>query len=278
MNKKSNWPRRLVPVLQILICSLTHAQEADSPRINGLAGAGITLSDHWSVLNNPAGIANENQFAAGAGVQRNYLLRELDKEYFSMVFPLKTIGVAGLAFSQYGYTLYKQQQLSLCWSRSLARLIAFGFTVNYNQIQIGEGYGKKNLVKFKAGFQYSLTRELHLAATIHNPLRSKLSDFNDERTPAVFSMGLSYDFSKKLKIIAEGNHGSDIPVLFRGGLEYLPYPNFILRGGLCGAPLTGAFGFGFIRKKMQFEISVSHHPQLGYSPSVSISYKAEKKQ
>jgi len=254
----------------------TSAQSNLNGRSVALSSCTVNLEDEWSNFQNPAGASSLKDVIFGIGYKNNYFVNELNFQSLISAIPIKNSGVVSLGFSQYGYSLFKQQDFNLGWSRSYANKISGGIAFHYSHIEQGENYGAASIFKVTVGIQVKISSALQLGVVIDNPLRPQILSYNNERSSSGFFMGLKYNFSPKLVSYLQSEKISQRLTCIRIGIEYSPLPNFFIRGGIASNPRTESFGFGFVWRQLHIDIASTYHPILGFSPTISMGYHFTK--
>ncbi|MCF8364801.1 MAG: hypothetical protein K9H16_03415 [Bacteroidales bacterium] len=244
----------------------------EGARSSAMGGASVALSDFWSLQNNQAGLAFYNLPAAGAYLENRYLIKELSLKSGGVVLPTKS-GVFGLKLSYFGYSLYNESKFGLAFARKLNEKFAVGVQLDYLLTSIGNDYGKKGMVTFEVGFLSRINDHLSLGAHIFNPINAKITDYADERVPAVIRVGASYAFNDQLMVTAEVEKDSEFDPQARLGIEYRIIEEIYVRGGIASNPGLYSFGFGLNLKKLKLDFSSTVHQELGYSPQISMIYR-----
>jgi hypothetical protein len=85
-------------------------------------------------------------------------------------------------------------------------------------------------------------------------------------------LGIQYDFSKKVLMVAEVEKDLELDPNVKIGFEYWPVEQFAIRLGMGTLPLHVDMGFGLRLKGFMFDIAGSIHPVLGFSPKAGLSY------
>jgi len=188
-------------------------------------------------------------------------------------FTLKTqYGVLGATVAYSGDANYRTTKTGLAFARKFGKSFSAGIQLDYISTVLGEDYGKRGNITFDAGILVQVTEQLTFGAHTFNPMHVKLSEYNDERIPTVLNAGFGFAFSDKLLLTAEAYKNTELPMEFRSGIEYKLSSIAFARIGICTNPGRYTFGFGLLMKKLMFDLSSSWHPQLGYSPQVSLQY------
>lgn len=238
----------------------------------GIAHTAVTLSDVWAVHHNQAGLGFVQKSAAGVYYENRFLLPELGLSGAVLALPVKT-GTFGLSIRNFGYSLYSESKIGLAYGRAFGEQLSIGIQLNYQNVRFADVYGVRNMFTAEIGAIYKLSPELTVGAHVYNPNRTRLSDFADERLPAVMRLGLRYQFSDKLFIAGETEKDSHNDPVFRGGIEYVIADVLVLRTGISGNPLNNTFGIGLRMKKLQLDLAGTFHPVLGFTPQFSLTYQ-----
>jgi len=240
-------------------------------RSTGMAGAYVALGDGWSAFHNQAGLASVQTFDAGIYYENRFGLNVLsDKGLFVAARVGK--GVFAGSYHSFGYAEFASSKGGLAYAMGLGEKLDVGIQLNYYAVRLGENYGRAMAVSAEGGFLYRLNSKLTLAAHISNPNRAKLSDYLDERIPAVFRMGGTYRFSKQVLLTGEVYKDTQFDASVRTGLEYRISEAIAVRGGFASAPRQFTFGFGWKLNQWMFDMAAAYHPVLGFNPHVSFTY------
>lgn len=272
-------PRLIILLFSIIYASNLSAQFNDNAggRSTGMAGAYVALHDGWSVFHNQAGLASVESMDAGVYYENRFGLNALsDKGLFVAARFGK--GVFAGSYHSFGYSEFASSKGGLAYAMGLGEKLDVGIQLNYYAIRLGENYGRAMAVSAEGGFLYRLNSKLTLAAHISNPNRAKLSDYLDERIPAVFRMGGTYRFSKQVLLTGEVYKDTQFDAAIRTGIEYRISESIAIRGGFASAPRQFTFGFGWKLTQWMFDMAAAYHPVLGFNPHVSFTYsgKTEK--
>lgn len=255
-------------------------------RSTALGNSSVSLSDTWAGQNNQAGLAGVKGFSGGVYFENPYLLKQLSVK--SAIFAIPTsAGVFGVNATYTGYSQYNESKAGLAFARAFGEKLMAGIQLDYLGIRLGENYGNTNAFSVEAGVQYKLLKNLTIGAHIFNPNRARVTKSEEERIPTIMKLGLKYDFSDKVFIVAETEKISDYKPLFKAGIEYHPVSVLYLRTGIYSNPAltrdtyTSAaitcFGFGLNYKQINLDLSGSYHPNLGITPQISLTYSVVRK-
>ncbi|MFZ4399085.1 MAG: hypothetical protein ACOYO1_03535 [Bacteroidales bacterium] len=240
-------------------------------RSAGMGGASVTLSDFWAVNNNQAGIADFKNMKAGFYFENRFLVKELSYKTVAFILPTKS-GVFGLNYHHFGYTAYNEQKIGLAYAKSLGKNFSAGLQLDYLGTSLGDNYGSKNAFTFELGVMAKLSHNVTLAAHVFNPVNAKFNDYNNEKIPSVFKLGINYTFSEKLIIAIESEKNINFDPIFKAGFEYKLLEIAYVRLGISNNPVINTFGFGIVYHQFTIDFASSIHQALGYSPQFSFIY------
>ncbi|MBX7181532.1 MAG: hypothetical protein K1X82_05430 [Bacteroidia bacterium] len=242
-------------------------------RSAALGGASVCLSDIWSLGNNQAGLGYIKNISLGAYYDNKFLLKDLNTGAAAIAIPIKKLGVLGLCYTQTGSKLYRESKYGFAYARAFGEHISIGMQINYQSVFIGEGYNnRKGLFTGEIGIQAKVFRNLTLGAHVYNPTMTKMNDYNNERVPVIFKLGLLYRFSEKVFIAAEGEKDLDYRPYFKIGIEYMPVKQVFIRTGISTNPFQNGIGIGLKFGGLKIDVSSTIHPQLGVSPQMGLCY------
>jgi len=244
-------------------------------RSAAMGNSSVSLTDFWSVQNNPAGMAEYEHFAAGIAYQNRFLMKELALKSVAFVAPLN-FGVLGVSFNQFGYDLYSENKLGLAYARSFGKVLRMGLQLDYLSANFAEGYDNGSAISFEFGVQAQINEKLTAGAYIFNPIKAKLSNKTDERIPVVMRFGLSYLFTPELIGTAEIEKNFDNEASIRGGLEYFIVKKFFVRAGIITNPNVLTFGAGIDLGSAQFDLAAGVHQVLGSTIQASLIFNFRK--
>ena len=93
----------------------------------------------------------------------------------------------------------------------------------------------------------------------------------EENIPSLFKIGLRYNANQKVSIFTEGHLESNQNGSLHLGVEYKIIKEFALRTGFSTNPTKNSFGVGYTLSKIEIDVSVNKHQDLGYAPQLSVS-------
>lgn len=264
-------------IIAILCSGLSFAQSNFSlgARSAALGGANTTLSDVWSAQNNQAGLGFIKKTEFGAYYENRFLLKELSFTGAAVAIPLKQKGALGVTFTNFGYSVFRQSKVGLGYGMKFGENFSAGIELDYLMTQISDAagfYGRKGVPTGALGFQAKLTKQVIFAAHLYNPVKAKITNYNNEIIPATLKAGLQYNLSDKVLFVAGAEKSTYQKFRFNAGMEYLPAKDFYLRGGISTQPVQMSFGAGMNLQGLKIDLSSSWHSILGFSPQFGLSY------
>lgn len=262
----------------LLVAFLVNAQSylptSDSRSI-ALGGSHQLIGDAYGVFNNAASLAwLENSTFVLSSTNR-FLLKELSGAGAGFAMPTK-FGVFGFNVNYSGFNNFNRKFAGLSYTQKVNDNIALSIKGDYLQTSIAE-YGNHNALTADVGICIKVIKELSFGMNVFNPFMVSGGYYADEKIPTEFSLGMNYQLSDRVLLIAEERKELNSPSQFHGGIEYKPGNKIFVRGGVSTQPFEYAFGAGFILKSFTVDIASAYHAQLGYSPSLSLKYAIGKK-
>jgi hypothetical protein len=228
--------------------------------------------DFWSVHNNQAGMAFNNQTAGGVYYESRFLIRELGYQCGAFTLPTK-FGVFGTSLVYNGDKNMNQWNAGFAFARKFGENFAAGLQLDYLHTYLAENYGEKSTITFEAGILTRLADKLYFGVHIFNPVSARIAKYNDERIPSIINIGMNYSFSDKLNVEVETIKSSYLPLDIRTGAEYEFFKSIYARAGVASNPFRYTFGCGIDIKALTLDFSSSVHQVLGYSPQISLYYR-----
>jgi hypothetical protein len=241
-------------------------------RSAAMGRTGVASYDFWSVYNNQAGLGFAEQSGVGFYYENHFLINKLNYNQFSAIVKTK-MGGFGLNVSYSGYADYNEKRIGLAYGKALGKRFALGVQLDYLNTFIAYDYGSKSMITFEVGLMAKITDDLTLGAHVFNPVKAKLSDYDDERIPAVLNIGLNWDLQYGFVAAVEAESDMIHPLILKAGVEYNVMDLMYLRIGMSNNPNIFSFGVGLHLKGFTLDFASSMHQVLGYSPQVSATYE-----
>ncbi len=267
--------KRITTIILLFSCLYSYSgneKNATGSRSAAMGFTGVSISDFWSVINNQAGMAfNENQ-ALGFYTENRFLLKELNRSTLAYTNPFFT-GNIGLNFTYFGYSMYNEKKAGVAYAKKLSERFALGLQLDYFHTTLGDNYGSKSAITFEIGFFYKLNSQLSIGGHVYNPIQANFNDYNIEKIPSTISFGFSYNISDNILVVVETEKYITLPVNLKIGTEYKINDISFARIGINTNPTLLTFGYGISYNSFIFDFSSNYHQLLGYSPQISVIYQ-----
>lgn len=240
-------------------------------RANALANTSVTLNDCWSYFHNPGVFPTKKSVHVGAFYQTRFLAKEVQQQAIVGVIPVKK-GAFSVGAQFYGYEQFRFSRIGMGYALALSDNISFGIQGNLNQLRLGGNYGSTLKGTIEAGFLATLSSKWKMGMSVFNIGRQTIWKTGD-RYGTTMKLGASYEPSKKVKTLFELEKQVLYPMNAKCAFEYFPNESFAFRLGTQTQPFLFAFGFSYLKNKLQIDLSSQFHPYLGWTPGIGFNYQ-----
>ena len=254
----------------------TSAQGVDfkSARGLGLANTTTVISDAWSIINNPAGLAESKPYAQLlAGYQNRYFNMGIHDGTIAVVVPVKSFTPA-FSISFFGDELLSENRISIAGGHQIG-IAQLGLRFNYHQVKI-RGYGSTHAISVDMGGIFELSRQFFLGMFITNLNQGKFNSEQIYKLPVGLAVGYSYRPNENLSLNAQVDKKVQEAVDYQFGLEYDINNLLTFRTGISVHQPTAHLGFGFNLKALQFDVAGQYQNLLGFSGCFSVGIRLQK--
>jgi len=232
-----------------------------------MGNASVGLSGIESAYGNQAGLTSLEKFSFNLTAENRFLLSELNQFYLAAALPTSS-GTFALTVRHFGFSEYNEQKIGLAYARQLLKVLSIGVQFDYLNTRIQE-FGNKGLFTFEAGLQAKILSKLTLGAHVFSPVELALTE--EDNLATILRVGLAYQASAKLLVVAEVEKDLELNPQFKAGLEYQVADELFLRFGAGTNPVFVSFGVGYGFNGFRMDVGSSYHQILGVSPSGSFS-------
>ncbi|WP_337042820.1 hypothetical protein [Emticicia sp. 17c] len=271
----TGWQKTLlIGGFYLLVCSGVRASGEPFPigaRSWGLANATAAMADKQSVFNNPAGVGFLTENFVHTAYHSRFNLAGLQTFALGANYVHRLVNT-GITVERFGDKLYHEQKLGLVFAKSIDR-VALGIKVSYSQAVV-ENLSSKHTFVTEFGVISKLSPKVQLGFNAYNLTRAQL--YISQRIPTVLRLGLAFQPSGQLLLVAEAEKDLDFPTLIKMGLEYQLVRNFYIRTGLTSKINDVHLGFGIKAKQFFFDYAMSNHSMLGFSQHFTLAYQLNK--
>jgi hypothetical protein len=235
-----------------------------------LADAALTSdATGWS---NPAALAFLDRPCVNLQAENPWLVPELAAGGLSFCFPAGA-GTFALSFSQNGYEAFHESQAGLSYGKSLGKNVKAGVNLDYRRIKQYGDYGSLYAFIPSLGIQILPLSGLVLGLQVSNPAGQGYYPHGYIKYPTLIKAGLAYQPEKDILFCFDLNSEWGCNTVYCGGIEYNFEKRFAFRLGLSSSPrMKYSLGLGYSGKNLRTDFAVSHHPVLGFSPSLMITF------
>ncbi len=246
-----------------------------------LSAYSIHQNDPLSFTGNQAALAGTKHAGMGVFGERRFMLKETSVYTLGAALPTR-LGNFGIQINYAGFKNFRENKIGLAYARKLGKLVDVGVQFNYYGYSI-PSYGKASAINFEIGAMFHLTDKLNAGIHVYNPVGGKLGKTStglspdEEKLASVYKIGLGYDASDKFFISSEiiKEEGKSVNVI--AGLQYQFAKQFFAKAGFISESGTAYAGAGVGWKNLRLDISSSYHPQLGFSPGISLIMRFKSK-
>ena len=240
-------------------------------RSMSLANASVALNDVWAYHHNPGALGSLKKTAIGLAYEDRFGLKELQSQSLVIAHPIRK-GVFSLGAQFYGYSAYRTTRVGLGYSLQLSDKFSAGVQINYQGLKIA-GYGQKGTVTGEAGILAKINDQLSLGFSVLNLNQAKVVPAQNDRFSTYLRLGLAYNVSSKVILLAEAEKEVTSKLRPKGAMEYKFSDNFYLRIGAAANPVELTFGTGLVFKKiMKLDIGTAWDQRLGWSPHLGLTF------
>jgi hypothetical protein len=261
-------------------CTNMQAQEGRTPAgapYLGLGAYSQHFNDVFSQHSNQAALGNQKMAGIGVFGERRFMLEDLGSYALAIVIPTGS-GSFGLQANRFGFSGFNETEAGLGYGLSLGKKVSVGARINYFSRQI-PGYDNASVVNGEAGILLYLTPKLTAGVHTYNPVGSKFGPNKEEKLSSIYRFGLGYEISQVVFLAAEMQKKENQPVSIISAIHYQFEKKFFAKLGISSesANIFAAAGL-LLNNQFRLDIFASHHPQLGFSPGITLQYSFSKKE
>lgn len=245
------------------LCSVARSQ--------ALANVRVMLSDEWSALGNPAGLGLVSGIFVGIHYSNHFMVPELGTSAFSLGIPAFT-GTFSLCYASFGNSYYHENQLCLSYGRTFGAGFRAGIGLHYLTARQPADAGNLSVLVPALGIQALLGPSMTLGLRVFNPAGQQYMPEQNRSLPVVTQSGVGFQAGKEVLLCLEAEKCSGEPLRLRGGMEIDLRKTLKIRFGISSGRFPYySFGLGWNTHPFVIDLSVSRHPVLGFSPSITVT-------
>lgn len=241
-------------------------------RSQGMANAGVMLANHWSGINNPAGLAGIKAISFGLFYENYFELPELGMGAFSFGIPTKT-GNYGISFITFGYALFRQGQASLSYGKAFGNKFRAGIGLHYLIICQPADYGNLYALVPSLGIQLLPLNGITFGVQVFNPAGQQYIPSGYQDIPSGFRAGAGYKLGNEVLFCAEAEKIIKEKATYYGGFEIILQKMLLVRFGVSPGQFSEfSFGIGLRSQHLTIDLAATRHPVMGFSPAIGLTY------
>ncbi len=268
----------------LLLCCACYAWQAGSQSLRDpMASAYIQMGAYSSVGQSPfsftgntAALARVKQSGFGIYGERRFMLAPIGMYQLCAVLP-SSLGKFGIAVNYAGFKNFSENSFGLAYGKSLGKRLDLGIRFNYYGYHI-PAYPGGAAVNVDIGAMVHITRNCQFGIQVNNPMPVSLGKARQEKLPSTYRFGMGYDSGERFYTGAEIVKETDKPVNIRASANYRFARILFAALGISSDNGSLFGGAGLAWNNMRLDLSVSYHPQLGFTPGILLIMQQKPKQ
>jgi hypothetical protein len=245
-------------------------------RAYGMGHAGVMLAGVNADFGNPAGLASLTCPAFSMHYSNPFLMPELGSGAFCMGIPA-IAGAFGIQYASLGNTYINESRVSISYGKSVGKRIRAGIGLYYWMFRQPTGFGNLSVLSPSLGLQILPWESLTIGLAVINPAGQNYNPAGYLRLPVIVRAGFGYQLGEEVLICFEAEKRSMDGFEFRGGIELNLHKSVILRFGISAGNFPAYyFGMGLHLRSLSMDLAAGHHPVLGYSPAITLTYSVNR--
>lgn len=234
----------------------------------------VTGTDLLSAVSNQSSLPLLEYPAIAIDYASEFMLQELSTKSIAAAIPTRFNGTASVLISQFGFHLFHQNKIGIGYGMRFAEKITGGIQLDYLHTKIADVYGSSGLFTFEMGLRYQVNDQWSTAFHLFNPIRSRITEYIDERLTTGMTIGASYRPSEQVLLQAQVQKLIDQKPSVSAGIQYAPVDQLFVRCGINTSKSYSAasFGAGVQLQRLSIDVAGRYHQVLGFCPSSTIIY------
>jgi len=225
-------------------------------------------NDVFAIFNNPSGTAQQNWREIGIYYSPSPFGLSKLANGAGVYHEPTSFGSFSIAFTTYGFELYRETSFILAYAYNLSNQFFFGFAATYNNLTI-EKYGTDNAISFSLSALTYLSENLRIGLMIDNVSRSSYGNEKDQ-IPVLMDFGFSYDLLKVISLNTSIQKELDRKASIRFGVDYEIIRYLNLRLGAMNEPSSFSAGIGINYSLFEIDYALFNHQDLGFTHQMGI--------
>lgn len=179
----------------------------------------------------------------------------------------------GVNINQYGFDIWQEQKIGLALAKKLGKQWSLGVGLHYHSTRFNHPqFANLHGVSTEIGVLYKPSTNLSTGFHVLQPFSFYTKDAYKRWIRPRARAGFAWQMYDYLELSGELSISDQIPPAAGIGLEYRSGNQVNLRLGYLSSPSQLSFGLGYELKNSVIDAAFSWHPQLGFTPSLSMNY------
>lgn len=272
------WRILLFTTLGVVGVHIVMAQEniSSGARSLALGHANTTLTDIWSINNNPSGISHIDHFTIGITTENRFSVSDLALHALHMAIPLP-FGTLGFSYQQFGYADYHENRMGCAYGVILSSTVRLGMQIAYHHTGVlHPKITSQDILSTRIGLQVDQGKKTQFGFFAAHLVHTQYTRNLHLQFPITLRFGVRHELGKDLSMHLDIDKNINLPATLRMAFEFQPYASLFIRGGISTHPFHLSSGIGINQKGIQIDLGLSHTPYLGYIYQLTLSYTIQK--
>ncbi|MFT5512286.1 MAG: hypothetical protein ACI8SE_000684 [Bacteroidia bacterium] len=229
----------------------------------GLGSTRLGVQNVWSSSNNPTDMHSDSFLQFGLSIAHPYGINRLKSANVSLVLNSNHSAYGGY-ISYLGYSVSHFTEYGLSTSKELKELLILGVGINGITSAV-LGQQSRSKLGFYISLKYGVNPQTAVYFLVQNPTIVR----TNELMLSSYHSGLSLQINPFVQWVNEVRVIPKHQTSYHSGIRYSLKKQFALLVGISTSPSTLSFGFSIRKQNAVFSSSFSHHPTLGFTPTIS---------
>jgi hypothetical protein len=237
-----------------------------------LGNAFVAVADNaWAISYNPAGLSQTRNFQASAFfVPQQFGIPELRTTALAATIPL-TFGSLGLAAGQFGFDLYRVNDISVGYGVNIDEHVSVGVAISATKTSIAR-YGSSVNGTLDLGLSGKILKDFFIGFAIQNVTASTIGQAH-ERLPQNALLGGAYRVSEGFLVVGELEKDTQYPLVLKAAIEQRFFNFLSLRCGIANNPDKFSTGISVEYSSLEFGYAGYSHSDLGWTHQIDLTVK-----
>jgi hypothetical protein len=244
------------------------------PASQGMGGINLPGLSYFQPYGNPACLANLRTSGVSIYSAQPFGLAELSANHLTGWFNSGGSGAAA-SIGYSGFGGYRQIAIQAAFGQRLWQRLDVGLSLEGQFSQFSD-YGNTASYGFTVGLGLPLTDQLQMGLIVRNPV--SYSGNEGYQLPQIMVVSFAYTLSKELLLAGEWFQEVGQKPDIKFGIAYYPIRVLPVRIGFNSVTSSFFIGSGYIwHEKIYLNFAAGYHPFLGFSPTLGVYYKFNRK-